>query len=121
MKRVLIESPFAGNVARNVAYARACLADSLARGEAPFASHALYTLPGVLSDEVIEERERGIEAGLTWGRVADLTAVYIDFGVSAGMSRGVTRAAIEGRPVEYRRIKLAVWRRIVEAHSRQVS
>lgn len=39
---VLLESPYAGYVERNLAYARACARDCLLRGEAPFASHLLY-------------------------------------------------------------------------------
>ena len=50
MKLVILESPFAGDVKRNTAYARAALRDSLLRGEAPIASHLLYTQDGVLDD-----------------------------------------------------------------------
>lgn len=47
MRLVIIESPFAGDVVRNLRYLRACMRDCLRRGEAPYASHALYTQPGV--------------------------------------------------------------------------
>lgn len=50
MRRVIVESPYAGDIERNMRYLRACLADCLRRGEAPFASHAIYTQPGVLDD-----------------------------------------------------------------------
>ena len=63
MRLVIVESPYAGDVEENVRYARACLADCLARGEAPFASHLLYTQPGVLDDDVPGERALGIAAG----------------------------------------------------------
>ena len=43
MRFVIIESPYAGNVEENEEYARKCLRDCLMRGEAPFASHLLYT------------------------------------------------------------------------------
>jgi hypothetical protein len=46
MRRVIIESPYSGDVETNVAYARAALRDCLSRGEAPLASHLLYTQPG---------------------------------------------------------------------------
>ena len=39
MKLVILESPYAGDVEANVEYARACVRDSLSRGEAPIASH----------------------------------------------------------------------------------
>jgi hypothetical protein len=81
------------------------MADSLARGEAPFASHALYTLPGVLDDDVPEERRRGMEAGFAWGEAADQVAVYVDLGVSRGMLEGCERAAAAGLPREARRVE----------------
>ena len=102
MRLVIIESPYAGDVERNVAYARACMADCLRRGEAPFASHLLYTQPGVLDDSVPSERKLGIEAGLAWGAMADATVVYTELGITAGMTQGIERAHAAGRPVEYR-------------------
>lgn len=105
MRRVIVESPYAGDVERNVAYARAALRDSLSRGEAPIASHLLYTQPGILRDDEPLERQWGIDAGLAWGPVADATVVYTDLGISAGMQIGIDRAARDGRPVEYRTLK----------------
>ena len=102
MKLVVIESPFAGNVERNLAYLRAAMRDCLLRGEAPFASHALYTQPGVLDDGKPDERALGIEAGLLWGEWADATVVYADLGVSPGMAVGIERARKELRRVEFR-------------------
>lgn len=106
---VILESPYAGDVERNVAYARAALADCLRRGEAPFASHLLYTQPGVLDDTITEERALGIEAGLAWGRVAEATVAYTDLGISRGMQAGIDRAIAEDRDVEWR--TLPGWRR----------
>ncbi len=82
MRRVILESPYAGDVEANVEYARRCVRDSLARGEAPIASHLLYTQPGILRDHVSQERQWGIDAGLAWGAVADATVVYTDRGIS---------------------------------------
>lgn len=102
MRRIILESPFAGEVERNIIYAKLCLKDCLDRDEAPFASHLLYT--HVLDDTNPEEREQGIEAGLAWGSVADATVVYTDYGISNGMKLGIERAESEGRTVEYRNI-----------------
>ena len=102
MKRVIIESPYAGNIEWNVRYLRACMRDCLLRGEAPFASHGLYTQPAVLRDEVPEERQHGIDAGFAWRSVADLTVVYTDLGMSGGMKHGVDHAQKLGHPIEYR-------------------
>lgn len=104
MKLVIIESPYAGDVERNLRYLRACMADCFRRGEAPFASHGLYTQPGVLDDADPEHRAVGIAAGLCWAERADLTAVYVDLGVSAGMLEGMEAAGAEGRPIKIRRL-----------------
>jgi len=104
MRRVILESPYAGDVEANVEYARACLRDCLLRGEAPIASHLLYTQPGVLDDDNPEERKLGIDAGLEWGVHAEASVVYTDLGISTGMKYGIERASLEGRPVEYRAI-----------------
>ena len=104
MRLVILESPYAGDIEANTEYARAALRDCLLRGEAPIASHLLYTQPGVLRDELPAEREHGIAAGLAWGRVAEATVVYTDRGVSRGMEFGIAAAEAAGRPVEFRRI-----------------
>ncbi|MFK3666078.1 hypothetical protein ACI2JN_12600 [Ochrobactrum teleogrylli] len=103
---VIIESPYSGDVARNTEYARACLLDSLRRGEAPIASHLLHTQ--VLDDMRPDERELGIKAGLAWYRVAEKCVVYEDRGTSGGMIMGIRRAKQFGVPVEYRRLE--AWR-----------
>ncbi len=93
---VIIESPYAAangkTVADHEAYARRCMADSLARGEAPLASHLLYTQPGILDDADPEQRDLGMEAGFAWGEIADMIAIYADLGISKGMEEGVERA-----------------------------
>jgi len=104
MRLVILESPYAGDVPTNVAYARRALRDSLLRGEAPIASHLLYTQPGVLDDGVPDERTHGINAGLAWRRVAEASVVYTDLGVSKGMEYGIAEAAAAGIYIEYRSI-----------------
>lgn len=99
MRRVVIESPFRG-MPDAVGYARRCLIDSLSRGEAPFASHLLY--PQVLDDADPEQRELGIEAGLTWQGIAETVVVYGDHGMSDGMHTGVCNAHRLGIPVVFR-------------------
>ena len=104
MKLVILETPYAGEVEANVQYARECMADCLKREEAPFASHLLYTQPGVLDDDIPEERKLGIDAGFAWRKVAELTVVYVDRGVSGGMKQGIKNSEKMGIPVVYRRI-----------------
>lgn len=99
---VTIESPYAGDIAKNEAYARAAMRDCLLRGEAPFASHLLYTQPGVLDDTQSAQRRLGIEAGLVFARKTGKTVVYGDLGITQGMEEGIARAKNAGRPVEIR-------------------
>ena len=107
---VLIESPLASEtiegVVRNKKYARACMRDSLAKGEAPYASHLLFAQEGLLNDDIVEERALGIHAGLVWGKFASKTVVYTDLGISSGMKKGIERAQSEGRQIEYRELGL---------------
>jgi len=99
---VIIESPFAGDVEANIAYARKCVADSLARNEAPICSHLLF--PQLLNDDIPGERALGIEAGLAWYRVAGKCVVYADRGWSSGMYKGALRAAEHHVAIEVRYI-----------------
>lgn len=109
MVRVLVESPFAGNEefteAENIAYARKCCNDCLLKNEAPYASHLFYTQEGLLNDDVPEERELGINAGLLWGEVSDKSVVYVDRGISQGMKYGIENAIKHKRLIEVRTIE----------------
>ena len=102
MELVLLESPYKGNIEKNLEYARACMRDCFMRGEAPFASHLLYTQDGILDDSILIERKKGIEAGLLWGTHAGKTVVYTDLGISDGMKKGIKRAKKEKKKVESR-------------------
>jgi len=84
--------------ARHRAYLAAALADCLGRGEAPFASHAIYTLPNVLDDTIPAERARGIAAGLAWARVAWRRVLYLDLGCSRGMYEGMVDSFKRAHP-----------------------
>lgn len=103
MRRVVIETPYAGGlIARwlNRRYLRRCIRHSIMLGEAPFASHALYH--GALNDRDPGERAMGISCGFVWGWLADVTVVYVDRGISRGMRLGITSAEHSGRPVIFR-------------------
>ncbi len=108
--RVIIETPYrADNAHRRIlndAYLKLCLLDSLNRGEAPFASHAFY--PQVLDDDDRSQRELGIAAGLIWAEMADLTALYIDLGISEGMERGIAHANERHRNIVKRNLPASV-------------
>jgi len=104
MNCVIIESPYAGDVTANLIYARRALADSLARGEAPFASHLLY--PQVLDDSIYTERDLGITCGWAWAEWSDVIVFYIDYGMSSGMQRALARYEELDYQIEYRTIGL---------------
>jgi hypothetical protein len=108
VRLVILESPYAGDVEANVEYARRCVRDSLSRGEAPIASHLLYTQPGILDDGKPEERQWGIDAGLAWRAVAQASVVYTDRGISRGMEYGINAAAKAGVMIEFRRVEEVV-------------
>ena len=104
MKRVILESPYAGNIKENILYARRCVRDSLSRGEAPIASHLLYTQDGILNDDDPKERKWGIDAGLAWMEYAEKQVVYVDYGISKGMDYGISHVENTDLPIEYREI-----------------
>lgn len=105
MRLVVLESPFAGDISANIAYAKRCLHDCLIRGEAPIASHLLFTQPGVLDDDKLDERKLGTAAGHAWTTVADAVVVYQDRGISKGMQQGIDVAQRLGKPIEYRSLE----------------
>ena len=102
MKLVIVESPYAGDVERNVVYARRAITDCLLRGEAPIASHLLFTQPGILDDDIPEQRRTGIAAGLAWFPRADEIAFYTDHGWSSGMRAALAEAKVRGVPYSIR-------------------
>ena len=112
MRLVILESPYQGTSQyriirwyqrwRHRYYARRCMRDCLELGEAPIASHLLYTQ--VLDEEDALQRSTGIEAGLAWMRRADASVIYIDHGISEGMRKGIEAARFAGIPTEMRSI-----------------
>ena len=106
MIRTTIESPLAAptpeGFRRNIRYAQLCMLDSLKRGEAPYASHLLY--PQVYDDLDEDQRRVGMTAGHEWLQVAELVALYIDLGVSKGMTLAESVAFRYGKPTTHRRL-----------------
>jgi len=102
VKRVMLESPYAGDFVRNEIYALRAMRHSLDLNEAPFLSHVLYTL--VLNDRLHQERRYGMRAGHAWLRASELVVVYQDYGISNGMKERISLALDLNIPVEYREI-----------------
>lgn len=115
MTPVIVESPFAGDVERNLRYVRAAMHDCIVNfNEAPFASHALYTQEGVLNDDVAHQRTLGIHAGFVFRKLAKKTVVYEDFGISGGMRYGIEHAEEQGHEVVTRKLPEQLMRWVVE-------
>jgi hypothetical protein len=89
VKRVILESPYRGDVDRNVAYAQEAALDCLRRG-------------------VPEERALGIAAGLAWSPLCDYAVFYEDLGWSDGMWAALSRYVREG--IWYEKRSLEAWR-----------
>lgn len=89
---------------RNTYYARAAMLDCLLRGEAPYASHLLYTQ--VLDDDVEEERHRGMEAGIELSHhlLLDEDAQHVfydELGISGGMRAAAAKLYPSDAPPRY--------------------
>lgn len=104
-KPVILETPYAGDIKKNLRFLRQCMRACIMQGEAPYASHALYTQPGVLNDEDPDERLLGISAGFAFRSLAQYTVVYIDNGISYGMSMGIEHARSIGQQIEFRKLE----------------
>jgi hypothetical protein len=112
MKRVVIESPYAGNIPVNEIYGEFCMHDCLVNhNEAPYASHLLYTRTWVLRDDHPEERKLGIEAGFFWRDVAEQSNFYVDLGITDGMHLGMDDCNDKGKPYKLRSLPDALWER----------
>ena len=119
VRYALIETPFRGvdwkETELNHQYTKACVGDSLQRGENPYASHMFFTQRGILDDRDAIERTKGIRAGKNIERAIAMaskyvggiyvcTAVYTDRGISSGMQIGINQAKELGVPIDYREL-----------------
>ncbi len=116
MKRVIVESPFAGEIKRNEIYAEFACHDCLVNySESPYASHILYTRKYVLDDSIPEERNLGIQAGFEWRSVTDLTVFYTDLGISSGMTWGAKDCGERGVETATRKLPDDLWKKFQHA------
>ena len=106
MRRVILESPYGAidqrDIDANVAYAKRCMLDCLHRGEAPIASHLLWTQPGLLDDASPRERELGLRAGWAWYGSGAPGIFFCDRGASPGMLKAADLCGWMGVPIECR-------------------
>ena len=97
MKRIFICSRYAGDIETNVKTAERLCRRAVEHGCAPLAPHLLYTR--FLNDADPEERNCGIECGLTFMAACDEVWAYVGDGVSDGMRREIAHARSIGKPV----------------------
>jgi hypothetical protein len=111
VKLVIIESPYKGEIGRNLLYLRACIRDCIKRGESPYASHQMLT--DALDDNDPAERALGIAAGLAWRKAFFhtengvrhvLPVFYLDLGWSGGMKNAQVLYEKEGVLYERRNL-----------------
>lgn len=115
MIRVVLESPYAGNIALNEAYGELAMQDCLVNhDETPYASHLLYTRRFVLRDHIPEDRKLGIEAGFYWRDVAEKTVFYVDLGMTPGMVKGVEDCESKGSQFEVRKLPYNLWEKLAD-------
>jgi hypothetical protein len=101
---LVIESPYAGDVAANVQFCENVCRYAVEQGYAPLASHLFYTR--FLDDAVPEQRADGIECGLAW---ASASAADIWFclrpgeQLSKGMEYARHRYIVQGRAFVFKR------------------
>jgi len=81
--RVFVCSPLRGDLEKNIALAKRLCQKVVQKGHASFAPHAFYTQ--FLDDNIEEERNIGIHAGMAFLKVCDELWVYDKKGISSGM------------------------------------
>jgi hypothetical protein len=96
MKLVYICSPYAGNIEKNVRFARAACLYAAKHGCAPVAVHLLY--PQILDDAIPAQREIGIRMGLRVLTSCDELWICGER-ISHGMSCEIAEAERLGIPV----------------------
>lgn len=103
MKLIYVAPPYAGDVKRNLEYAKAVCRVVMDSGHAFFAPHLLY--PGLLDDSVPQERRLDMDMGLAVLVRYDELWVFGDT-VSPGMRMEMGEAERLGVPI--RRMELEV-------------
>lgn len=94
MKTAYICSPYSGDVKRNKQYARELTAHAIQLGYAPITPHLYIT--ECLDDNDPEQRELGLNTGITLLSVCDIIIVGTKYGISDGMEREMSKARRAG-------------------------
>ena len=106
-RAVVIESPFKDEPMA-LHYLGECVKDSIARNEAPIASHGFYTR--WLDDADPNQRTQGIDCQLALIRATKTAIFYTDLGISKGMQEALQYCNRHSIPIEFRELG-ADWRK----------
>lgn len=101
MKLIFVASPYAGDVEKNIEYAKEACRYVLNEGNAFFCPHLLY--PQILDDNILEERKLGIKMGKEFLNQCDELWVF---------GKNITNGMFE--EIEFARRKGILIRRIME-------
>lgn len=98
MKLIYVASPYAGDIEKNIAFAKRACRYVMEQGHAFFAPHLLY--PQILDDTDPEERKTGLKLGLRMLEICDELWVCDDR-ISTGMEAEIELAKQLGIPIRY--------------------
>lgn len=105
-KNVILVTPFMAEdpslAEKMKRYAARATRDSVNKNEAPLASHLFYY--SVLSEKDPIERDIGLQSQLSWLKVADIVAVYVDFSITPAMKVAIENAKRLQKKIEFRTI-----------------
>lgn len=97
-KVIYVASPYAGDIENNVRYAQEACKAVLSIDAYPYAPHLYIT--NILRDDVPEEREAGLNAGLAFLARCDELWVF-GARISNGMAGEIKEAERLGMPIRY--------------------
>lgn len=99
IKIVYIASPFAGDIERNISFAKSAAKYAIGKGVAPYIPH--LTLPAVLNDDDPKERALGIKLNCEILSRCDELWVFRIRGISSGMKTEIDHAKEKGIPTRF--------------------
>ena len=97
MKLIFVASPYAGDVEKNIEYAKEACRHILNEGHAFFCPHLLY--PQILDDDNMEERDIGIKMGKEFLNKCDELWVFGNH-ISNGMFKEIEFARNKNIPIK---------------------
>jgi len=115
MSIVILESPYSGDIQRNIAYGQRIMADSRERGEIVIMPHLLWTQHHEAPNHFVSDydekyeikncgREKSLEQIKILRTIADKVIFYTDYGMSSGMVHGLEDCKQRNIEYEFRTI-----------------